>query len=82
MVRNNDIGNCRYFEYYAIFLTMSQITAISLFGGDDLYSFVIRISILVFIPFFVPYLKKDLNFVGLLYCRAISFVFFPQNTRA
>lgn len=52
MGRTNDIGNYRFIEYYAIFLTLCQVTAVSIFVDEDLYSFVIRLGILIFIPFF------------------------------
>lgn len=75
MGRTNDIGNYRFFEYYAIFLTLCQVSAVSIFVDEDLYSFVKRLGILLFIPLFFPYLKKDLNLVGLLYCGAITLGF-------
>lgn len=75
MGRNNDLSNYHFFEYYAIFLTISQIVAVRLFVDNDLYTLVIWLGIFIFIPFFVPHLKKDLNLVGLLYCGAITLGF-------
>lgn len=71
----SNYGNYRFFEYYAIFLTICMISSFRLLWNEDLYAFVIRISILLFFIFFMPYLRKDLNLIGFLYCTAITIGF-------
>lgn len=72
---NNNVSSGKFFEYYAIFLTMCSITSFHLIWNQGLYTIVIWIGILLFLVFFTPYIKKDLNTVGLLYCTAITLGF-------
>lgn len=74
MGKSND-GNYQMFEFYAIFLTICMIPSVPLFIGEDFLSFVVRVGIIFFLFLFSPYLRKDLNLLGFLYCGAISIGF-------
>lgn len=76
MVKNNQ-GATTFLESYAIFLTICMISSVTSLIGVDFYAFVIRLSILLFFVIAFPFIKKDINLIGLLYCGAITvgFVF-------
>ena len=70
-----DFGNYKVYELYAIFLAICMIPSMLIFVGEDFLSIAARVGILCFLFIFYPYLRKDLNFVGILYCGAITIGF-------
>lgn len=73
--KNSSTSSDKFFEYYAIFLTMCSITSFHFLWNENLLYVVVWIGILMFFVFFTPYLRKDLNTVGVLYCIAITIGF-------
>lgn len=70
-------GNYQLFEFYAIFLTICLIPSVPVLIGEDFVTLIIRLGIVFFFVLFYPFFRKDINFLGILYCGAIiiGFVF-------
>ena len=60
-----------FYEYYAVFLTICIIPSLFLFINLDFFTFAVWANMFMFFILFIPYIMKERNIVGLLYCGAI-----------
>lgn len=75
MGNSNGVKNS-LFEYCAIVLALSMTSSVSVLMNESIYFLITRCSILLLFVLFIPYFKKDINKLGILYCGAITIGFF------